>query len=486
MSSECHVEEMQQPFEEKGVPPPPHVPRGRGEVVLMVVGSAIGFALFGYDTGVVSGAADWAERDLGLTPVEKGVAVGATCIAAAFSCITAPYLNTRIGRKPVIMVTSTLYTFGAGVIAVSQAFFPFALGRFFLGVAIGMATVTIPLYVAECSPPHHRGKLVALNDLCVCAGQVLAGMVNVLCKHYGHNWRASMGVAACPAVLQLALFTQLNESPRWLVQNGDVDEARRVFRRIRGDEAEEELERMVTEAQGHSEEPFAAMWSHPPYRRAVAVGVVLMVLNQASGINTVMYYSAGILEHAGFSESMAIWGALLCDVVQTLGVAISLYFVDTKGRRAMALTSAFLVAPAISTLGLSFVVGVRELSIAALMAYLMAFGLGLSGIPWTMNSEIYPLPIRNAAQGQAVFTNWFLNGLIALVFPVFIDKAVEAFFFFFGAVALCGGLWMHRFLPETRGLSLEDMTALFAAPLQDGVRQTSSSSSSSSAVPPHH
>eukprot|EP01059_Diplonema_ambulator_P019815 TRINITY_DN33479_c0_g1_i1.p1 TRINITY_DN33479_c0_g1~~TRINITY_DN33479_c0_g1_i1.p1 ORF type:complete len:491 (+),score=100.31 TRINITY_DN33479_c0_g1_i1:54-1526(+) len=441
-----------------------------GSIAYVVVASCIGFFLFGYDTGVVSGAADWAQKEFGLSDGQLGVAVGITAVAAAAACLTASWMNNHYGRRVTIMISASLYTLGALMVAFSTGFASIVAGRTILGWAIGLATTTVPLYVAECVPPSQRGRMITLNDLCVASGQVVAGLCNIIAKPH---WRLSMGIAAVPAAVQFVMFITLPESPRVLARQGKTVDADAVFKRFNGnsDAALLELRGMHHQVrQSIAATPFLDAWRTAAHRRAFLLGMFMMVMNQASGINTVMYYSAKLLETAGFSETEAIWGALVCDITQAVGVCISLYYMEKLGRRKLAILSASLVFPFISMLGASFLGGLRAVSLVCVGGYLFSFGLGLSGVPWTVNSEIFALPIRSQGQAQAIFTNWFLNGIIAIVFRMFIDDLLSFFFFFFGFVSLTGAIWMYRYLPETKGLTLEQIEGIFRVPLSTAVR----------------
>eukprot|EP01064_Diplonema_japonicum_P014940 TRINITY_DN2268_c1_g1_i1.p1 TRINITY_DN2268_c1_g1~~TRINITY_DN2268_c1_g1_i1.p1 ORF type:complete len:503 (+),score=99.96 TRINITY_DN2268_c1_g1_i1:63-1511(+) len=441
-----------------------------GSIGFVVMASCIGFLLFGYDTGVVSGASDWAQEEFGLSDVQTGIAVGVTCIVAALACTLATTINNEYGRRSSIMMSSFLYAFGALIVAFSSGFLTLTLGRAVLGAAIGLATTTVPLYVAECVPPSKRGRMITLNDLCVACGQVLAGIVNIAVKPH---WRFSMGAAAVPAVIQLVMFLYLPESPRVLARRGRVSEADEVFKRFNGvtPASMQELQgmhQMVRES--FASVPFFDAWKIASYRRAMILGIFMMIMNQASGINTVMYYSTKLLKNAGFNETEAIWGALVCDITQAVGVCISLYYMEKVGRRKLAILSASMVFPFITVLGVSFLGGFKILSLITIGGYLFSFGLGLSGVPWTINSEIFALPVRSLGQSQAIFTNWFLNGIIAIVFRIFIDDLLAFFFFFFGLVSLSGAFWMYKYLPETKGLTLEQIEGLFSVPLETAVK----------------
>ena len=454
-----------------------HIAPSRARVRLVVLGSCIGFFLFGYDTGVVSGAFDWAADDLMLSNFEKGLCVSITCIAAAVACLVAGPMNFTYGRKNCTIGAAALFASGAFGIVLSFNVITLALSRLALGLAIGLATCTIPLYAAECVPPKERGQIIALNDLSVALGQVSAGLVNVVCRYYGKSWRVSMGFAAVPAIIQMVLFRYLPESPRWLAMKGRVDEANKIFVSLHGNDKDATEERIEMNDSAYSvgtEKSFCEMWSEPRFRRPLYLGIVMMVMNQASGINTVMYYSASILKSAGFSEEFSIWGAVLCDITQAIGVCVSIYYMERKGRRYLAIISALLVAPSVFALGLSFATEIRIMALPSLAAYLFTFGLGLSGVPWTVNAEIYPLCIRSKGQSQAIFTNWFLNGLIALCFPLVVESCPEFFFFAFCVVSLLGAWWMWTYMPETKGLTLEQIGHLFQMDLKDAVRSAQS------------
>ena len=278
-------------------------------------------------------------------------------------------------------------------------------------------------------------------------------------------------------------------------------EACAVFGKLMGTspEAKQELQQIITKNEdGEHDLGFFEMWRNSKFTGVLIVGIILQVMNQASGINTVMYYSASILEHSGFEEEHAIWGAVACTVTQTAGVSLSITKMDVWGRRFLIILSSAMVAPFISMLATCFAfIGVenstsdvitstmtlsheeettslllRMLVVGSLAGYLFSFGLGLSGVPWTMNAEIYPHTIRNKGQAQATFTNWFLNGIIAILFPVFMDTSTTAavvLLFFFGCVAVTGCVWFYYYLPETMHLTLEEIEDLFSIPLRQAV-----------------
>lgn len=440
--------------------------------------SAVSFFLFGYDTGIVSGAFTWVEDALGLSSVESEVLVGSTTAAAAVSAVFAGHISARFGRRLPILLSSLLFTFGAFLMALAPAsraagFATLLFGRVAVGTAIGFASMAVPLYIGEVAPAEDRGFLLVVNDLSVVSGQVAAGLVNVACGALGRRWRVSLGLAAAPSLLQLCGFAWLPESPRWLAAQGRAREAREVLVRLRSSEgaAEEELQRAEEEARrarverehlGSGLGLVWRAWGEAPLRRAMTLGVMLMAMNQLAGINLVMYYSTTIMEMAGFGNGDAVLIACACDVAQLLGVLYSLRAMDRLGRRRLALQSSALVAPTLLLLAVGLWARAGWLSVLAVMLYLPAFGSGLSGVPWTVNGEIYPLGIRAEAVAQATAANWLFNSAVSLSFLSLVDAiGVGATFVIYLCATLLGALWLWRYMPETKGLDLESVKALF-------------------------
>eukprot|EP01065_Artemidia_motanka_P012011 TRINITY_DN16553_c0_g1_i1.p1 TRINITY_DN16553_c0_g1~~TRINITY_DN16553_c0_g1_i1.p1 ORF type:complete len:534 (+),score=201.16 TRINITY_DN16553_c0_g1_i1:168-1769(+) len=445
----------------------------------LAVVAAVGFTLFGYDTGVVSGSIDWVEEDLNITRLEAHFGVASTTAAAAVFALVAGPVCERAGRRGGVQVAAVLYLIGALGVAGAQGMGSFCIGRVLLGAAIGIATTAVPMYVAETAPAAVRGRMMVVNDFCVVAGQVLAGAVNVGCDHIGKNWRLSMGLAAVPAVMQLLGTLLLPESPRWLLLRDRYSGAQHAMRRLRTDASEADadvaecvdaLQPQNRPLQATAEWRVAAMWKTAAVRRAMVLGLLLMAMNQFSGINAVMYFSKDILLKAGFGEELSTVLVMICDVAQLLGVCVSLAQMDRLGRRHLALRSCVLVTPCLLLLAIALWSGSEALAVIALMAYLVSFGIGLSAVPWTVNSEIYPTVDRSTAQAQATCFNWICNSVVTATFLPLFDAIGGGLFLLYAAVSVGGGLWLRGHMPETMGLSLEQIDALFRAPLRESVR----------------
>lgn len=264
--------------------------------------SSIAMGLFGYDTGVVSGALVTLASDLDLGLLQEEIAVSATVAFAAVATALGVPVNTHYGRRQVVIIASMLYTAGAGVIAAAQGFGTLFIGRALLGLAIGFASGTVPMYNAEMAPAEVRGMVVTLNDLSIVTGQLVAGIVNGAVMGLPGSWRVSMGLAALPAIVLWVGFYLVPESPRWLVQVGRDVEAEAVLRRIHGrDDVSPEmaelqkaigmqpdlgsgssmtLSRRTSRVAGGTCEQLATLWSERPLRRAAMLGIGMMAMNQ--------------------------------------------------------------------------------------------------------------------------------------------------------------------------------------------------------------
>lgn len=475
---------------------------GRPDLLARVmVFGCLGMLLFGYDTGIVSGAMVMVKEDIEMNTAQTEEVVSVTLLFAAISTVVGIPLNSQFGRKPVVLGAAVLYAAGSMIIAFAGSYHMLLVGRSLLGVAIGFASGTVPMYSAEMAPSALRGTMVTLNDLNIVVGQLLASLLNVFFSGQQGGWRWSMGLAAAPAAVLLVGFMFLPESPRWLATAGKLSEAEDVLRKMEGDkEAKRRLQDIVAEIRQEKElrgylqegglltraaNKFKAMWCQREVRRAAVLGISLMAMNQLSGINTVMYYSTTILMKAGFSKKASIWLAAVCCVAQLLGVVVSVCSMDRGGRRVTALRSTVGVVVTLLLLAVTFSQHGspwNELKVAGLMLYLIAFGSGLSGVPWVVNSEIYPLRVRSAAVGQATVSNWLFNYLVGRYFLNVCELAgTGGAFAFFAGISVLGGIWLYAMLPETMGLPLESIEVLFQDPYPKTCHKGESSIPESSA-----
>ncbi|XP_013881951.1 proton myo-inositol cotransporter isoform X2 [Austrofundulus limnaeus] len=530
-------------------------------VYVLAFFSALGGFLFGYDTGVVSGAMLLLKKEMNLNALWQELLVSSTVGAAALSALCGGSLNGWLGRRICILVASFIFGVGGVILSIAQDKVVLLAGRIVVGLGIGIASMTVPVYIAEVSPPHLRGQLVTINALFITGGQFVASVVDGVFSYLSHSgWRYMLGLSTVPAVLQFFGFVFLPESPRWLLQKGRSQEACQVLSRIRGDQnIDEEYDTIKASIEEEEREAGAGgvvilrILSHGPTRRALVVGCGLQMFQQLSGINTVMYYSATILQMAGVrDDKQAIWLAAATSATNFVFTLVGVWLVDRVGRRKLTLGSLLGTGLSLTLLAVGFLLSAQNsppvtfhpvdphnstcrlysscdlcmldpycgfcfrengttvsesscvpvsqastdhaawgrcfnnteesdgpiwaynycptsyswIVLLGLILYLASFAPGMGPMPWTVNSEIYPLWARSTGNACSAGVNWIFNVLVSLTFLHVAEFLTYygAFFMYTGLVVL-GLLFVYGCLPETKGLQLEDIENLFTGRL---------------------
>jgi SP family galactose:H+ symporter-like MFS transporter len=439
-----------------------------GFVYVAAAISALGGMLFGYDTGVISGAILFISKDFSLTQLQVEIVVSCVLIGALIGAMTGGILADRFGRRRVIIATATLFVAGAIVTALSPTFTLLIAGRIIVGAAIGVASFTTPLYISEVSPVKIRGRLVSINQVALTSGIVISYLVDYALVDI-QGWRWMFGFAAVPAAILAVGMFRLPESPRWLVSKNLIDSARTVLERIRrtkdvGTELEDIQSSLAVQSGG---------WRDlftPLVRPALIVGVGLAILQQITGINTVIYYAPMIFEFTGAkSASASILATIGVGVVNVAMTVVALLLVDRMGRRPLLLIGLTGMIIGLGVLGLAFQLPSLSGSLGwiaeiSLMLYVGAFAIGLGPVFWLLISEIYPLKIRGVAMSVATSANWGANLFVALTFLTLIQATGRSStFWIYGLVGVGAWLFTWFYIPETKGRSLEDIESHWRA-----------------------
>ncbi len=431
-------------------------------LVLVAAVAAIGGLLFGYDTGVISGALLFIQKDFALDGLQQGWVAGAVTLGALVGAPGAGALADRFGRRLTNMAAGVLFIVGSLLGAFADGVQTLVIGRLVVGLAIGVTSVAAPMYIAEMAPARIRGTLVSLFQLAITVGILLAYVVDTGLAGSG-SWRWMLGLAVLPGALLVVGMLGLPESPRWLVKRGRTAEARTVLGRVRaGGLVEGELAAIASDVAHEQTAPWSELLA-PTIRPALVVGMGLAVLQQVTGINTVIYYAPEIFESAGFASAQAALGATMgIGVVNVLSTIIAIWLVDRVGRRPLLLVGLAGMVSSLVVLGAGFRgdvhAGIGPVTVACLALYIVFFAFSMGPIVWLMISEIYPTRIRARAIGVATASNWGANFLVTLTFPALRQALGSgATFWLFAAFGVLALVFTWRRVPETKGKSLEEI-----------------------------
>ncbi len=369
-----------------------------GAVLIVALVSAVSGMLYGYDTGIISGALLQITEDFGIAEAWKQVIAASILLGAVIGALTCSYLSERRGRKGTLVMLAVVFVVGALWCAFSPNPVLLALGRLVLGFAVGGATQTAPMYVAELAPPKYRGRLVLCFQIAIGVGIVIATIVGA---SESIPWRWSIGAAAVPAAIMLGLLLRLPESPRWLVKNDDTDKAREVLERVRpsgydvDDEIDEmaELSRKEQTAKTRGWSGLRAAWVRP----ALILGCGIAIFTQLSGIEMIIYYSPTILTDNGFDKSVALQVSVALGVSYLVAQLVGLAIIDKVGRRRLTLIMIPGAALSLFVLGTLFFTGNSgrdsvPFIIACLVVFMLFNAGGLQLMGWLTGSETYPWP----------------------------------------------------------------------------------------------
>lgn len=435
-----------------------------GFVIVVSAIAAIGGLLFGYDTGVISGAILFIKQQFSLDSSMQEFTVSAVLIGSVPGAALGGILGDRFGRRNMIMLAAIIFGVGALVTAFTPNLDILIFGRIIVGVGIGIASFISPMYISEVAPKSIRGTLVFLNQLALTIGILLAYLVDYLFIKVPDGWRWMLGLAIVPALALGIGMLKMPNSPRWLVMKNRGRQARTNLVKIRGTQnVDAELQDIHQSlAKGGS-----SSWSDllkPGLRLPLVIGIGLAIFQQATGINTVIYYAPTILKFSGIdSNAISILGTTGIGVINVIFTIIGAWLVDRAGRRPLLLASLSGMAIALGLLAIAFQLPqlASSLGIAVvliLMLYVASFAIGLGPVFWLLISEIYPLNVRSKAMSVATVANWGANLIVAVTFLSIVKSLGRSgAFWLYAALTVASVLFTYFLVPETKGRSLEQV-----------------------------
>jgi len=434
---------------------------GTAYLVFICLVAALGAMVFGYDTAVISGTIPFIISFFKLDDLILGVVVSSTIVGCIPGAMLVGKPADKFGRKPVLFAVALLFLISAIGSGCANTVWSLAFFRFIGGIAVGAASVVAPMYIAEVSPAQLRGRMVAITQINIVLGMLVAYVANYYLVGVGeNNWRWMFLALGVPALAFLGLLFLIPDSPRWLVLRQRTTEAWQVLRRINGEaDAREELKAIEGSLATNSEAPYAELF-RPSYRHLLVLGLFVATFNQLTGINVVMYYAPLILQQTGVATDSALLQTALIGLNILIFTMLAMATVDRVGRKPLLIVGSlgmimfqFMLAAAFHWKGYWVLI--------CILGFIASFAFSQGTVIWVVLTEIYPNRIRAKAQSIATLTHWVWAFIITLTFPQMMKSLGGATFAFFGAAMVLQLIFVIGWLRETRGKSLEELESAF-------------------------
>lgn len=450
-----------------------HSSHSKPNFIIYFIGitAALAGLLFGLDIGVISGAIEFIQKEFQITDQVIEFIVSATLWGAVFGVLVSGMLSNFFGRKKAMLLSGFIFVIGSLACAMSSTAGELIAARFFLGIAVGLASFTAPLYLSEVSPEKIRGTMVSMYQLMITIGILVAffsdmyfGTTAFIAGSVGGHWRFMLGVVALPAIFMFFGMLLLPESPRWLFLKGFQESGVNVFRKMLL--PEEEIAHEVTAIKStlqQKQQGFQLLFSSAPFRRVIFLGMALQVLQQLTGINVVLYYAPRIFNIAGFaSTSGQLWGTVIVGLTNMLATFIAIAFVDKLGRKPMMYAGLTVMGLSMGAIGWFFNSNLEQspilgyYAIIALFLFIIGFAMSSGPITWIICSEIFPLVGRDLGVTFSTSANWFSNAIIGGTFLTMLAKLGNGnTFLVYGGLQALFIVFFYFFVPETKGVTLE-------------------------------
>ena len=431
---------------------------------VVAIVASLGGLLSGYDTGVISGALLFINETWILPDTLQGFLVSSVLIGAVLGAATNGVLADMFGRKKIIMATAVIFIAGSIMCAFASNVYVLIISRIFVGFAVGIVNFVVPLYLSEISPKQLRGTLVSLYQWAITAGILFSYFINAAFAQAVYNWRWMLFAGVFPGLILFVGMCLMSDTPRWLVSKNRDDEAKNVFKKIEPDvDVEKEIGdiKSTLQSEGEGKQFRFKKWMIMPF----VVGVGIMFAQICTGINTIIYYAPTIFKTAGFDSNLtAIYATTGIGVVNFVMTIVAVFFTDKIGRKPLLYFGLTGVMLSLFALGTSFafasVLGssLKWVAVGSLVTYIICFAMSLGPIGWILVSEVFPLKIRGIAMSICTVSNFAFNFFVVGSFPILLHRVGGAWtFWMFGFVSLLCIIFVYFFVPETKGISLEQI-----------------------------
>ena len=435
----------------------------KNQLLIFSTVAALGGLLFGFDTGVISGAIPFIKLEFYLNSYQEGFAVSNLMIACVIGALIAGPIADWTGRKKVLILCAVLFIVSAILSALPRSFTELVIARFIGGIGVGVASVVSPMYIAEISPAKIRGRLVALNQLAIVVGILLSYLSNWLLVDTGiNNWRYMLVAEILPATTFLMGLFFILESPRWLTKEGLEKDALDVLKVVAGvenaDHELQEVKKSLAEKKTSLKELL-----HPSLRRVLIVGILFSLFAHITGIDTIIYYGPIIFLESGFKTDSALLASVIIGITNLIFTFVGMAMIDKAGRK-------FLLLVGIAGMGISMtLVGFcmqsdmisAKWTLLWIMTYIASFAMSIGVVIWVYLSEIYPTRVRGQALSVATMVLWLGNVILTQLFPVMMERFGGGTFYIFSFICLLAFIFTWTMVKETRGVSLEEIEKMW-------------------------
>ncbi|GAB2538758.1 sugar porter family MFS transporter [Rhodanobacter koreensis] len=425
--------------------------------------AALAGLMFGLDIGVISGATQFIQKEFQISDHMIEWIVSSMMLGAAVGALGAGWMSAALGRKRSLILGGVLFVLGSLLSGAAWSPDTLIAARLILGLAIGVATFTAPLYLAEVAPEYIRGAMISLYQLMITIGILVAFLSDTVFSYSG-NWRWMLGIIAVPGILFLLGLFVLPDSPRWLMMRGRKGEATDVLQRLRGDT--DQVAREVADIEEQLRTPqkgWHLFLENPNFRRSVGLGVLLQMMQQFTGMNVVMYYAPRIFQDMGYATTAQMWFTAIVGLTNVLATFIAIGLVDRWGRKPILYTGFIVMALGLGVVGTMMHLGIATHSeqiftVAMLLTFIIGFAMSAGPLIWTLCSEVQPLKGRDFGIGCSTFTNWVANMIVGATFLTLLNGIGNAAtFWLYAALNLLFLLITFALIPETKGITLEQI-----------------------------
>lgn len=419
--------------------------------------ASLGGFLFGFETAVISGAEKNIQQLWSLDSFWQGFTVSSSLIGTVIGALAASIPAQKFGRKKVLIAIALAYLCSAIGCALSASWSLFILSRFIGGLAVGMSSVVGPIYISEIAPASSRGRLTSSFQLMIVLGIFIAYLTNFLFVGMGdESWRWMLGIMVLPSLLFFGLLQLVPESPRWLVMQGKTKKAREIFRKLGEGDIESVL---ASSAQiGSAQDSLFQR----KYLKPILYAVILAMFNQLSGINAILYYAPRIFELAGFDEKVAYLQPVFIGGANLLFTCLAMSIIDKFGRKRLLLIGSVGMFVFLALVAHAFSQGVDGASsvLIYLIGFIAFFAFSQGAVIWVFISEIFPNNVRSQGSSLGSFTHWIMAAAISWVFPIIAEGHPNGGYYsfvFYSVMMAISFFFIWKFMPETKGKSLEEI-----------------------------